>query len=151
MRMGSIGRIWTYYTSKCWKSRAGRSRSIKKMGVARKFKVGPNWEVLYYYCSECTCYLNEVCDNEFHPLVGNGFCNDETNNFKCNFDGGDCCGLCILKDHCTNCFCIENVTVNQFFNALIGNGYCNDRTNNLECNYDGGDCCLSYVNTKVLL
>ena len=48
-RMGSSGRIWTYYTSKCWKSRAGRSRSIKKMGVARKFKVGPNWEVLYYY------------------------------------------------------------------------------------------------------
>ena len=97
--MGSSGQTWTYYTSKCWKSRAGRSRSIKKMGVARKFKVGPNWEVLYYYCSECTCYLNEVCDNEFHPLVGNGFCNDETNNFKCNFDGGDCCGLCILKDH----------------------------------------------------
>ena len=47
--LGSSGRIWTYDTSKCWKSRAGRSRSIKKMGVARKFKVGPNWEVLYYY------------------------------------------------------------------------------------------------------
>ena len=48
-RMGSSGRLWTYYTSKRWKSRAGRSRSIKKMGVARNFKVGPNWEVLYYY------------------------------------------------------------------------------------------------------
>ena len=24
-------------------------------------------------------------------LVGDGYCNDETNNIHCAFDGGDCC------------------------------------------------------------
>ena len=24
-------------------------------------------------------------------LIGDGFCNDETNNADCNYDGGDCC------------------------------------------------------------
>ena len=24
--------------------------------------------------------------------VGDGVCNDETNNAECNYDGGDCCG-----------------------------------------------------------
>ena len=32
--------------------------------------------------------LGSGCDNA--ALVGNGFCNDETNNPDCNFDGGDC-------------------------------------------------------------
>ena len=25
-------------------------------------------------------------------MVGDGICNDETNNLECNYDGGDCCG-----------------------------------------------------------
>ena len=54
-------------------------------------------------------------------MVGNGLCNEETNNNECNFDGGDCCP-------------------NSF---LISNGYCNDETNKIECNYDGGDCCVN--------
>ena len=24
--------------------------------------------------------------------VGDGFCDDMTNSFQCNYDGGDCCG-----------------------------------------------------------
>ena len=24
-------------------------------------------------------------------MIGNGYCNDQTNNVECNFDGGDCC------------------------------------------------------------
>ena len=56
-----------------------------------------------------------------NPLVGNGLCNEETNNNECNFDGGDCCP-------------------NSF---LIANGYCNDETNKKECSYDGGDCCVN--------
>ena len=27
-------------------------------------------------------------------MVGNGYCNDETNTAECNFDGGDCCSHC---------------------------------------------------------
>ena len=30
------------------------------------------------------------CDNV--ALVGNGFCNHETDIAACNYDGGDCCG-----------------------------------------------------------
>ena len=35
-------------------------------------------------------FLVPDCDNV--ALVGNGFCNDETNNADCNYDGGECCG-----------------------------------------------------------
>ena len=38
-------------------------------------------------------------------LIGDGFCNDETNNADCNFDGGDCCGGCVNTDNCLNCVC----------------------------------------------
>ena len=38
-------------------------------------------------------------------LVGNGICNDETNNVECYFDGGDCCGACINTEYCSQCIC----------------------------------------------
>ena len=38
-------------------------------------------------------------------MIGNGYCNDETNNIDCNFDGGDCCGNCANADHCSDCVC----------------------------------------------
>ena len=28
-------------------------------------------------------------------VVGDGYCNDETNNPECNYDSGDCCGVCV--------------------------------------------------------
>ena len=31
------------------------------------------------------------CDEDISWFVGDGFCDDETNNEDCNFDGGDCC------------------------------------------------------------
>ena len=39
-----------------------------------------------------------------NPLVGDGFCNDETNNAGCNFDGGDCC-FNVNSDVCSECIC----------------------------------------------
>ena len=92
------------------------------------------------YCSDCKCYFNETCIAGTHPLVADGFCNDETNNADCNYDGGDCCGSCILNNQCTECACLGGADV---INALIGNGFCNDETNNADCYYDGGDCCKS--------
>ena len=64
-------------------------------------------------------------------LVGNGFCNDETNIADCNYDGGDCCAMNANTIVC----CAAG------YHPLVGNGFCNDNTNIAECEYDGGDCC----------
>ena len=37
--------------------------------------------------------------------IGDGYCNDETNTFKCNYDGGDCC-VNINADYCSDCNCL---------------------------------------------
>ena len=43
-----------------------------------------------------------------HPyLIGDGYCNDETNNEGCYYDGGDCCGDCINTEFCFECICKE--------------------------------------------
>ena len=52
--------------------------------------------------------LNIVCENQMY--VGDGYCDDENNNLKCNYDGGDCCLDQVLTDYCTICTCYENVT-----------------------------------------
>ena len=80
-----------------------------------------------------------------YGLIGNGFCNDEANNADCLYDGGDCCGSCVLTDFCAECACLDETAGNESTNALIGNGFCNDETNREECDYDGGDCCGSCV------
>ena len=79
------------------------------------------------------------CDNVV--LVGNGFCNDETNIAACNYDGGDCCGSCVTTEYCSNCDCLGGLTSVEIANPLVGNGFCNEETNNIQCDYDGGDCC----------
>ena len=80
--------------------------------------------------------LVEGCNNE--ELIGDGFCNDEVNREECNFDGGDCCGACILTDYCTNCTCLGNITYVAVPNALIGNDICNDELYTEECKNNGG-------------
>ena len=79
------------------------------------------------------------CDNV--ALVGNGFCNDETNNADCNYDGGDCCVVNANTTHCSDCACHFLDTCAAGYHPLVGNGFCNNDTNIAECNYDGGDCC----------
>ena len=86
-----------------------------------------------------------VCDNP--EFVSNGFCNDETNNADCNYDGGDCCGYSINSEHCTECTCYALEICLNGVHPLVGNGFCNDDTNVFECDYDGGDCCGSCINT----
>ena len=39
-------------------------------------------------------------------MVGNGFCNDDTNIADCNFDRGECCALMANTDHCSECECL---------------------------------------------
>ena len=79
------------------------------------------------------------CDNV--ALVGNGFCNDETNNPDCNYDGGDCCVVNANTNVCSECVCHLIETCAAGYHPLVGNGFCNDDTNIVECDYDGGDCC----------
>ena len=74
-------------------------------------------------------------------LIGDGFCNDKTNNANCNYDGGDCCGYNINTDFCSDCKCYVNETCLAGTHPLVGDGFCHDKTNNANCNYDGGDCC----------
>ena len=96
------------------------------------------------HCSECTCYHQETCAAGIYPsLIGDGFCNDETNNADCNYDGGDCCGSCINTDYCLHCICLGKIVGNGVPHAHVGNGFCNEETNTPECSYDGGDCCLA--------
>ena len=90
--------------------------------------------------------LNTDCPNAY-----NGYCNDESNIAKCNYDGGDCCGTCVITNHCSeycsDCICYHQENCAAGVHPLVGNGYCNDETNNVDCNYDGGDCCGTCVNT----
>ena len=81
-------------------------------------------------------------------MIGDGYCHDEINNDRCNFDGGDCCGSCINTNFCSKCACHNNITENGIRNPQIGDGFCNDKTNNFDCGYDGGDCCLD-INTDL--
>ena len=46
------------------------------------------------------------CENGVnYAMIGNGHCNDKTNNPTCNYDGGDCCLSSPNTDHCTECLC----------------------------------------------
>ena len=86
------------------------------------------------------------CDNIM--LVGNGFCNDETNNADCNYDGGDCCVVNVNTDTCSKCGCLLLETCAAGYHPFVGNGFCNDNTNIAECDYDGGDCCGYNINLE---
>ena len=93
-----------------------------------------------------TSFLVPGCDDV--ALVGNGFCNDETNNADCNYDGGDCCVVNENTNSCSECFCHFLETCAAGYHPLVGNGFCNDDTNIVECGYDGGDCCGYSINSE---
>jgi hypothetical protein len=91
-------------------------------------------------------FLVPGCDNV--ALVGNGLCNDETNNANCNYDGGDCCVVNSITDYCYQCLCHFLEICAAGYHPLVGNGFCNDNTNTAECDYDGGECCGYNVNME---
>jgi hypothetical protein len=100
-------------------------------------------------CTDCKCFQDagQFDDTIQNALVGDGYCDDETNNENCHFDGGDCCSPCTFMDRCKVCECNENGNATQI-NALAGNGICNDETNIVDCHYDGFDCCRPIINTE---
>ena len=84
-----------------------------------------------------------------HPYkIGNGNCDDETNNEGCSYDGGECCGPNVDTQYCTDCICYADLDCAAPLD-LIGNSFCNDEANTADCGYDGGDCCGDCANTDV--
>ena len=52
-------------------------------------------------------------------MIGNGYCNDETNNAECNFDAGDCCGSCASMEQCSDCQCLDGSPTNYLCKKRI--------------------------------
>ena len=59
------------------------------------------------YCSECQCLGDHFGEKGIkNQYLADGFCQDETNNAHCDFDGFDCCGgHNINTDYCSDCEC----------------------------------------------
>ena len=81
-------------------------------------------------------------------MIGNGYCDDVTNNGGCDFDSSDCCGSNVNTQYCTECICYADLDCTAPLD-LIGNGFCNDEANTAGCSYDGGDCCGDCANTDL--
>lgn len=117
------------------------------------------------FCDECICYQGTTtttsttsmppwlwttagplpdCPNHLAPYLGDGYCDDQANNFKCNHDQQDCCiGTDHSQMYCIACDCIRLNTEGCDRNKLqlLKNGFCEDESNTFECAWDGGDCC----------
>lgn len=92
------------------------------------------------FCTDCDCKKGPT-EKISNALVGNGFCNDETNNEACNYDNGDCCGTCVNSKYCSECECKVDTTPGFNANAFLGNDHCEDELNHEDCMFDGFDCC----------
>jgi hypothetical protein len=46
-----------------------------------------------------------ACPASYTEWIGDGSCDDATNNEACQFDGGDCCLDDIVLTYCTICLC----------------------------------------------
>ena len=57
----------------------------------------------------CQCIIGDTNHGECpNPAwIGDGYCDDVTNNQYCNYDGGDCCGSAINTQYCSECQCLN--------------------------------------------
>ena len=54
-------------------------------------------------------FYSTGCNSDNPSWIGDGWCDDETNNEDCDFDGGDCCLDEIFADYCIECLCYEDL------------------------------------------
>ena len=114
-----------------------------------KFRINEPFQKTSFSASPSPSSPLIFSDCPYLELLGDGFCNDESNNANCNFDGGDCC-ININKDHCSDCICHHQENcVTGFTPSIVADGFCNDETNNIHCFYDDGDCCAYNANTDL--
>ena len=96
---------------------------------------------------------NQCPPHKFY-LVGNGLCDDESNNAECGWDNNECCHIVVQKGNCIECKChqtgLTNMDIADDLNCqliwgglnYIEDGVCNQELNYPNCmNYDAGDCC----------
>ena len=76
-------------------------------------------ELTYSLNASSTYFIISDCNNP--SFVGDGYCDDDTNNNDCEFDKGDCCGSLILTQYCHFCECIQYSTPSWTTTANIGN------------------------------
>ena len=57
----------------------------------------------------CQCIIGDTNHGECPSpgWIGDGYCDDVTNNQYCNYDGGDCCGATINTQYCSECQCLN--------------------------------------------
>jgi hypothetical protein len=107
------------------------------------------------YCKACKCLDPDNSGGSVCELPGykaDTRCDDQNNNKKCGWDGGDCCyktvqGGKVSKDYCKECKCqdpdnIGEPPVSCGSVQFRGDGNCDDSNNNKGCGWDGGDCCF---------
>ena len=78
-------------------------------------------ELTYSLNASSTYFIISDCNNP--SFVGDGYCDDDTNNNDCEFDKGDCCGSLILTQYCHFCECIQYSTPSWTTTANISNFY----------------------------
>jgi len=80
------------------------------------------------------------------------WCDDNNNNCRCGWDGGDCCGIKSKTQYqfCKACKCMDPSFVAPAPDTCKkpcgkkpwkGDGNCDDNNNFCGCDWDGGDCC----------
>ena len=47
------------------------------------------------------------CDSDYAHYISDNYCDDESNNEVCDWDGGDCCGDNVYTDYCDDCECLD--------------------------------------------
>ena len=65
-------------------------------------------------------FLLEFIVRVSNNLIGNGVCNDETNNADNSYDGGDCCGYNVNTEFCVVCECHLEETCLARVHPLVG-------------------------------
>ena len=65
---------------------------------------------LSYYLCLTTISVNGGGRNVW---ISDGLCDDINNNVLCQFDGGDCCGVDVIRKFCTLCECLGNCIAKQ--------------------------------------
>ena len=105
-----------------------------------KFALEINWHLqsaIPYYLTQTVSSINFIFSDCNNPsFVGDGYCDDDTNNVDCEFDQGDCCGSLILTQYCHFCKCTQYSTPSWTTTANISNFYqsCNMQNRVRACN-----------------
>ena len=76
--------------------------------LTKKFEV--MWFCTQFF-PDCSLQdLGKLHSNSFLGYYNDGYCDDNLNNYVCNFDGGDCCRNTSIFMYCSDCSCIWDVT-----------------------------------------